>query len=53
MDFNRRAAAFILGNSVSEKQKAFLQKINFYSAVTEKLSHCESSDFLCRDEYVC
>lgn len=53
MDFNRRAAAFILGNSVSEKQKALLQKINFYFAVTEMLSHCESSNSLCRDEYVC
>lgn len=53
MDFNRRAAAFILGNSVSGKQKALLQKINFYFAVTEKLSHCKTSNFLCRDDYVC
>lgn len=51
MDFNRRAAAFTLGKSISEKQKAVLQKINFYFAVNEKPCHCELSNFLCRDEY--
>lgn len=48
MDFNRRAAAFILGNSVSDKQKTLLQKINFYFALTEKLPHCDSNNFFSR-----
>lgn len=53
MDLKRRAEAFIVRNSASEKWKALLQKINFYFAVTKELSGCESSDFLCGDEYAC
>lgn len=52
MDFSRRAAAFTLKKPICEKQKAVLQKINFYFDVNEKLCHCELSNFLCRDEYV-